>query len=261
MRRRQFIDQDVFGSDPAAIINDALARLLWPAYPRSQDPIGEHILIGVGPQPVKIVGVVADMHQNLETKPWPGVFRPYGQSPPPSAMLAVRTASDPLGFANAVRGQVQAIDPDQPVSAVRTMDNLIQAEVGPRTLMFKLLALFSGTALLITVVGIYGITRYWVVQRTRELGIRRALGAQEGNILGLVIGQGLGLAFGGVFIGVAGALALTRVMKAMLFDVSATDPSTFVGVGVLLMLLALIASYIPARRVTRIDPVTALRDG
>src|SRR6267378_3592455 len=160
-------------------------------------------------------------------------------------MLAVRTTSDPLGFANAVRGQVQAIDPDQPVSAVRTMDNLIQAEVGPRTLMFKLLALFSGTALLITVVGIYGITRYWVVQRTRELGIRRALGAQEGNILGLVIGQGLGLAFGGVFIGVAGALALTRVMKAMLFDVSATDPSTFVGVGVLLMLLALIASYIP----------------
>jgi putative ABC transport system permease protein len=176
-------------------------------------------------------------------------------------MLAVRTNGDPLSFANAVRSQVLTIDRDQPVSAVATMEDLVEASEGQLRLMMRLLGTFAGAATLLAMVGLYGVISYSVVQRTREIGIRRALGAQRGDILSLVIGQGFGLSLAGVMVGVCAAFALTRVMKGLLFQVSATDPLTFVGVSILFVAVALAASYIPARRATGIDPLDALRIG
>jgi len=174
-------------------------------------------------------------------------------------MFAVRTEGDPLRFVNSVRHQVLAIDRDQAVSAVKTMEDLVEAEVGQRRLIFTLLGLFAAVALLLASVGIYGVIAHTVVERTKEVGIRRALGAQQGDILRIVLGQGLGLALGGVAIGLGGALALTRVLESLLYHVSDTDPATFAGISLLLVLVALVASYIPARRATRIDPMEALR--
>jgi ABC-type antimicrobial peptide transport system permease subunit len=234
---------------------------LWPAYPDGQDPIGQRLFVGgVNPQPAEIVGIVADVHQNLEANIWPGsVYVSFPQNPPSFAMLAIRTAGDPLRFTRAVREQVQTLDRDQPISSVRTMDDLVEAQVGQRHLIVTLLGSFAGVALLLALLGIYGLIAYSVAQRTQEVGIRRALGAQHADILRLVVGQGLGLALAGVAAGVGGAVALTRVMKGLLFHVSATDPATFAGIALLFILVALAASYIPARRATRIDPMVALR--
>ena len=258
-RGREFTARDILGAAPVAIINESLVRRFWPAYPNGQDPVGQRILIGASPQPVEIVGIVADLHQSLESDPGPGMFRPCSQTPLASAMFAVRTEGDPLRFVNSVRQQVLAIDRDQAVSAVKTMEDLVEAQVGQRRLIFTLLGLFAGVALLLASVGIYGVIAYTVVERTKEVGIRRALGAQQGDILRIVLGQGLDLAVGGVAIGHGGAFALTRVLESLLYHVSATDPATFAGISLLLVLVALVASYIPARRATRIDPMTALR--
>jgi len=258
-RGREFTSRDILGATPVAIINESLARRFWPAYPNGQDPVGQRILIGASPQPVEIVGIVADLRQSLESDPGPGMFRPCSQTPPASAMFAVRTEGDPLRFVNSVRRQVLAIDRDQAVSAVTTMEDLVEAEVGQRRLIFTLLGLFAAMALLLASVGIYGVIAHTVVERTKEVGIRRALGAQQGDILRLVLGRGLGIALGGVAIGLGGAFALTRVIESLLYHVSATDPATFAGISLLLVLVALVASYIPARRATRIDPMEALR--
>jgi predicted permease len=259
-RGREFTARDALGGAPVAIINESLARRFWPAYPNGLDPVGQRIFIGATSHPAEIVGVVADMRQGLEGDPVPGMFRPCFQTPPASAMLAVRTKGDPLRFINAVRRQVLAIDRDQAVSEVRTMEDLVELELGQRRSILTLLELFAGTALLLAVVGIYGVISHTVVERTKEVGIRRALGAQYGDILRLVLGQGLGLALGGVAIGLGGALALTRVLESLLYHVSAADPITFAGMGLLFVVVALAASYFPARRATRIDPMAALRD-
>jgi ABC-type antimicrobial peptide transport system permease subunit len=158
-----------------------------------------------------------------------------------------------------VREQVRALDKDQGISAVRTMDDLVEEEVGQRRLLVILLGSFAGVALLLALIGIYGVIAYSVAQRTREMGIRRALGAQQSDILRLVVVQGFRLALAGVAIGLVGAYGLTRLMESLLFHVSATDPATFVGVALLFLFVALAASYIPARRATRIDPMAALR--
>ena len=214
----------------------------------------------MNPQPAEIVGIVADVRQNLESNIWPGsVYTSFAQNPPSFAMLAIRTAGDPLRFTRAVREQVQAIDRDQPISLVRRMDDLVEAQVGQRHLIVMLLGSFAGVALLLALIGIYGLIAYSVAQRTREVGIRRALGARHGDILRLVVGQGFALALAGVAVGVGGAIALTRVMKGLLFHVSATDPATFAGIAVLFLVVALAASAIPAHRATRIDPMEALR--
>ena len=168
---------------------------------------------------------------------------------------------DPRRFINAIRSQAPAIDPDQPVSDIRTMDEVIEASVGQRRLTMLLLGLFAGVALLLAVVGIYGVIAYSVAQRTQELGIRRALGAGQRDILRLVLGQGLGLALAGVALGIGGAFALTRVMTGLLFQVSATNPTTYIGVAGLFVSVALVASYFPARRAARVDPAAALRVG
>jgi putative ABC transport system permease protein len=262
MRRgRDFTEQDNSQAQRVAVIDEACARHFWPAYPYGSDPIGQHLLIGsVDPHPAEIVGIVAGVHQNLENTSWPDtVYVPFAQVPQPSAMLAVRMEHDPLRLTRAIQEQVWAIDHDQPVSGVRTMEDLIDAEIGERKLILNLLASFAGVALLLTLTGIYGVTAYSVARRTHEVVIRRALGAQYGDILRLVVAEAFGLSLVGVVIGVGGSLALTGVLKHFLFRLSATDPETFAGTAVLFILVALIASYIPANRATRIDPMTALR--
>jgi putative ABC transport system permease protein len=260
-RGREFSERDGADAPLTAIINESLARVLWPAYPNDVDPVGQHVLIGAKPAPVEIVGVVADMHQVLERDPWPAVYRPFDQVPLVSAAFIVRAAGDPLQFVHAVSDQVIAIDRDQAVSAVQSMEDLMEAEGGQRRLLLLLLACFAGVALLLSVIGIYGVIAYSTAQRTQEIGIRRALGAQDADILRLVVGQGIALTFGGIALGLAGALALTRVMTSLLFKTSDTDPMAFGGVALLFVLVAFAASYIPARRAARIDPATALRIG
>ena len=260
-RGREFTDQDAAGSQRVAIIDETTARRFWPAYPAGLDPIGQSLLIGgVNAQPVQIIGIAASVHQNLENSAWPEtVYVPFAPSPPPFAMLAIRTEGDPLHFVKVVREQVRGLDRDQPISAIRTMDDLLDEEVGQRRLIVMLLGSFAGVALLLAVIGIYGVISYSVSQRFQELGIRRALGAGQGDILRLVMGQGLGLTLAGITIGIAGGLALTRVITKLLFHVSATDPATFFGIGALFVIVAAAATYIPARRATKVDPMAALR--
>lgn len=261
-RGREFTAHDKAGAVPVVIINESLARVLWPQYPKSQDPIGQHLLIGNDLQPKEIVGIATDVHQTgKDSDPMAALYLPCAQKPPASAMLVVRTNGDPLTFGNAVRSQVLAIDPDQPVSEIATMDALVDASEGQLRLMMRLLGTFAGAATLLAVIGFYGVISYSVVQRTKEIGIRRALGAPRNNILSLVARQVLILALAGVVLGVGGAFALTRLLQDLLFQVSATDPATFVGISILFVLVALAASYIPARRAAGVDPLVALRIG
>ena len=260
-RGREFTEQDTAEAPRVAIIDEALARRFWPAYPAGQDPVGQRLWIGgVNKEPAQIVGIVANVHQDLDSSAWPeSVYVSFPQNPQPSAMLAIRTAGDPLGLTRAVREQVRTLDRDQPIAAVQTMDELVEAQVGQRRLLGILLGSFATVALLLALIGIYGVIAYSVTQRTQEMGIRRALGARSSDVLRLVVGEGLRLVLAGVAVGIAGAFGLTRLMKALLFGVSPADPATFAGIALLFLLVAFAASYIPARRATRIDPMTALR--
>jgi putative ABC transport system permease protein len=260
-RGRDFAERDSAQTQRVAIIDDACARHFWPDYPNGQDPVGQHLLIGgIDPHPAEIIGVVASVHQNLENTEWPNtVYVPFAQNAQSFAMLAVRTHGDPLVFARAVREQVRAIDPDQPISKVRTMEELIDEEIGERNLILTLLGSFGGVALLLTLTGIYGIAAYSVVRRTHEVGIRRALGAQAGDILRLIVTETFVLSLAGVLLGLGGAMALTGALRHYVFQLSTSDPGTFLGISALFILVAFCASYVPAWRATRIDPIRALR--
>ena len=265
-RGREFTAGDnAPGAPPVVMINESLARLFWPNYPTGRDPIGRHIWEGADKAigELEIVGVVGDVHERgLTSEPRPEFYVPLIVHPPQRAYLAARTqGADPLGLANTIRNEVLAIDRDQAVSDVHTMEEVIEESVGQRRLTMVLVGLFASVALLLSVVGIYGLVAYSVALRTQEVGIRRALGAQTGDILRLVLSQGLALAISGVALGLIGTFALTRVMKEFLFQISATDPPTFVGVALLFVLVVLAASFIPARRAARGDPLLALRVG
>ncbi len=260
-RGRDFSERDTAGAPRVAIVDETLVRLFWPAYPGGKDVIGQRLLVGgVNPQPAEIVGIVPHVHQTLEDATWPQtVYVSFAQAPQQSAMLAIRTAGDPLRFTRTIREQVRSLDREQPLAAVHTMDDLVDAETGQRRLILTLLASFAAVAVLLALIGMYGLIAYSVAQRTHELAIRRALGARESDVLRLIVGHGFALALAGAAIGVGGALALTRVMKSLLFHVSATDPTTFAALALSFLAIAVAASYIPARRGLRIDPLQALR--
>ncbi len=257
-RGRGFTLQDDAAAPLTAIINEALARELWPGYPTGPDPVGQRIWIGASTAPVEIAGIVADVRQKLGGEPTPAMYRPLAQFTSAGAFL-VRTNADPLRFANAIRAQVQAIDRDQAVSSVESLEDLEDAAFGQMRLIVPLLSGFACIATLLALTGIYGVIAYSVAQRTKEVGIRRALGAQYADILRLVLRQGLILGIAGIILGAAGGLALTRFMKSLLFGISPTDPATFAVVAILFLAVAVAASYIPARRAARIDPMQAIR--
>jgi predicted permease len=246
------------GASPVVIINETLARRLWP----TENPLARHIKSGYDKFAglMEVVGVAADIREGgLASDAQREFYVPCALHPPQTAYLILRTKGDPLRFANMIRKHVQAIDPNQPVSDVQTMESVLTATLGQRRLTMALLGAFAAAALLLALIGIYGVIAYSVAQRTQEVGIRRALGAQPSDILRLVVRQGLVLTFIGGALGMGGAFAVTRVMKGMLFGVSATDPATFAGIALLFIAVAFIASYLPARRALCIDPMEALR--
>jgi putative ABC transport system permease protein len=242
----------------AAIINEAMARRFWP----NEDVIGKRFTISGsdGELPCEIIGLVGNVrHFGLDIEVAPEMYVSYLQSPWPSMTIVVRSSADTGSVISAVREAIWAEDKNQPISNVTTMEQRISASTAARRFGMLLLALFAAVALVLAAVGIYGVMSYAVAQRTHEIGVRVALGAQRRDVLRLVVGQGLKLVLLGLGLGLAGALALTRFLKTLLFGVSATDPLTFVGIAVLLALVALLACYIPARRATKVDPLIALR--
>lgn len=257
-RGREFTQRDDAHAPLTVILNEALARKLRPNYPNGLDPVGQRVWIGAKMDPVEAVGIVADTHQYLDTDLTPAMYRPLAQMTNAQALL-IRTEEDPLRSVNAVRMETRAMDPDQAVSGVKSLEDLIAADVGYNGPILSLLSGFAGVALLLALTGLYGVIAYTVAQRTQEVGIRRALGAQHADILRLVLGQGLSLTIAGIALGVGGGLALTRYLKSLLFQVSPADPATFAGLAILFLAAALAAAYFPARRAMKIDPMQALR--
>jgi putative ABC transport system permease protein len=255
---RTFDQRDGAKSPLVAMINQTAAKKFWPG----QDPVGTRFRFDDAKTPwITIVGIVADVRQaGLDVPPRPEIYYPYDQHDffAPS-YLAVRTAGDPMAVANAVREQIWAADKDQPITGVMPLEQMLADYLAPRELQSSLLGGFAGFALLLAALGIYAVLAFSVAQRTQEIGVRVALGAQQRDILRGVLSQGLKLAGIGVVIGVAGALALSQVLTTLLFGVSATDPWALSGAVAMLLAVAAAACYIPARRAMRVDPMVALR--
>lgn len=253
---RLFTDRDVPSSPRVAIINEAFARRYFPG----EDPIGKSLSLRDKQGLREVVGVVGDAkHASLHAETRPEVYVPFLQSPYYFLWLVVRTASEPGSLASAIEWEVRAVDKDQAVSDVRTMEELLARSIGQRRFNMLLLLTFAVLALALASVGLYGVMSYSVTQRTHEIGIRMALGAGPRDVLKLVVGQGLVLTLLGVGIGLVAAFGLTRLMSSLLYGVRADDPATFGFVSLLLIAVALLASYIPARKAANVDPTVALR--
>jgi putative ABC transport system permease protein len=268
LRGRLLEDADQEQATPVAVVNETLARMHWP----NEDPLGRRIRLPNGSQATTafliVVGVVADVkNDGLTEAARQEVYVPLRQRTAAIAgmgfarqmTLAVRTSVEPLNLVNAIRQEVMALDRNVPIASVRTMEQIMATvTVQPRFNMI-LLGIFAAVALVLAAVGIYGVLSYSVTQRTHEIGLRLALGAQQGEVLKLVVRQGMILALLGVAIGLAASFALTRLLTGLLYGVSATDPLTFIVIALLLTMVALMACWIPARRATKVDPMIALR--
>jgi len=240
------------------VVNEAFERKFWPAGPSA---VGKRLRFGDTRPWVTIVGVVGDIRQTgLDVPSRPEMYLPAAQAPFPTDWLAVRTAGDPASLAGAVRRELRAVDKDLPIRDVSTMEQILDRETFDRRVEALLLAIFAALAVLLASVGIYGVLAYMVAQRTGEIGIRVALGAKPADVLVTVAGQGMALSAAGIAIGTVAALAVTRLLTKLLFGISATDPATFAGVALLLLAVAGLASYLPARRAMRVDPILALRE-
>jgi putative ABC transport system permease protein len=260
LRGRSFLESDDAGSTPVTIISDAMAKKYWP----EQDPLGKQ----VGPKspiyPVAtIVGIAADVkHLSLREAPPPEMYVPYTQKVWPSLLtmsIVLRTTQDPASIATSAREAIHSIDPDLPIANVRTLDNIVDDSMTVPRFAVLFLGAFGGLALILATVGMYGVISYSVAQRTQEIGIRMALGAQQRDVLKMVLRYGIRLAGIGLTIGLAAAFGVTRLMKSFLYGVQPADPLTFASVVILLMLVALAACYVPARRAMKVDPMVALR--
>jgi putative ABC transport system permease protein len=258
VKGRGFTEQDHFDAPTVVIINESFERLYFP----DEEPIGKRVISPASSDgiPMTIVGVAGDVRNGgPEDEPRPEFYYSYFQNPIRFMFMAIRTAAEPSGLIPAIRREIWSEDNDLPLANISTLEQLLSKTIAQRRFNLLLLGLFSGLALVLAVVGIYGVVSYAVTQRTHEIGIRLALGAQQGDVRKLVIRQGMIPVVVGIAIGLSGALALTRLMKSLLFGVSATDPLTFVGLSLLLIVVALAACWIPARRATKVDPLLALR--
>jgi putative ABC transport system permease protein len=264
-RGRGLSDQDTNGSPPVTVINETMVK----RYFKKQDPIGQRIMIQeivpgktqLGPEvPWQVVGVIADENvAGLTDDGSAGIYVTNEQSPQYGMSLVVRTGMDPLTLDHGMRAAIHEVDPDQPLTDVRTLEQVKSESVASDKLQTRLLGIFAAAAMLLAAIGIYGVIAYAVVQRTHEMGIRAALGASAGNLLRLVLTSGMALAAAGLALGFLGAVAVTRLMSNLLFGVSPRDPATLAVVAALLGCVAFIACLIPARRATKVDPVVALR--
>ncbi len=253
---RQFTAADNAAAPKVVMVNETFARRFW----GKQNPLQRHVLVGRGPAQSEVIGVAADVkNQGLAQETQAQLYLPFEQLPWADMNLLVRTIVPPASVTWAVRAQIAAIDPDQPVAGIQTVDQLVDSSLAQPRFIVLLLGIFSATALALSVIGIYGVLSYWVAQRRYELGIRLALGAQRADILRSVVRQGLRLAMAGIVIGLIAALLLTGLMSSMLYQVGALDLTTFAVAPLVFLAIALAASYLPARGATRVDPVEALR--
>jgi len=259
VRGRAFSAADTREATPVAIVNEAFARAAWPG----EDPIGKRFTAGNatrGNSAAAVVGVVGDVrHVSLDARPEPEFYRPHAQTVMGGVTLALRTSGDPLALAGLTRQTVNAIDANVPISDVRSMEQVISESVARPRLIMSLLLVFAGVGVVLGAVGVYGVIAYAVGERRREIGVRIALGAEPGRVAGAVLAKGVRYAAIGIAIGLAGSFAVTRLMRTLVFGVSTTDPATFVGLSVFLVVVAALASYLPARDAARTDPMVAMR--
>jgi putative ABC transport system permease protein len=257
IRGRAFTERDDANAPKVLILNQTMAREFFP----NADPIGRRMVMGQGANALaSVVGVAGDVrNRGLDAQPQPAFFVPFSQDPDSAMEVALLTAVEPASVATAVRNAVAAIDPEQPAFDISTMDERLTASVAPRRFNLLLLASFALLAMLLASVGIYGVVSYAAVQRTHEVGVRMALGAQRRDVLKLVVEQGMVLLLIGIGVGLTGAFLLTRFLAGLLYGVRPTDSATFAAVSLLLAVVAIVACYIPARRATKVDPMVALR--
>ena len=257
LRGRTFDDADTASSPAVVVINESMARQIAPA----GDAIGKRIKHGFKKKQVaEVVGIVGDVKfAGLDKETKPEMYAPFTQGPWPFLRLVVRAKSDPLNLAASIRAEAQSIDKDQPVDKISTMRSMVNSSIAPRRFYMQLLGSFAVMAFILASIGIYGLVSYSVAQRTREIGIRMALGAGRNDVLRLVLTEGFKLTIIGLVLGLVGAFAATKVLRSLLFEVKPADPFTFIAVSVSLLVIALLACYIPARRATKVDPLVALR--
>jgi predicted permease len=255
LRGRDFTQADLDTSAPVLIANQTLARRLWPG----QDPIGRFVWLGPKAK-YQIIGVAGDVrHEGLREKPGAAIYGPISHFPRSTLKIFVRTAGDPRSLAAPVRATIRAIDPDQPISEIAPLPEIVSETVARPRFYSVMLAIFAGLALLLAGSGLYGVISYGVQRRTREIGVRMALGAVSEEVLAMVVREGLRVCAIGVAIGLVLSAAATRFLSSLLFGVSATDPAVFAGAALFLLGVGALAAYAPARRASRIDPMTALR--
>ncbi|HEY0564848.1 MAG TPA: ABC transporter permease [Terriglobales bacterium] len=255
LQGRAFTDADVKTAPKVAIVNQAFARRFWP----NQNPLGKHVAIG-RQTPSEVIGIAGDVHNSgVVTDPQPQVYVPFAQLPWADGNLLIRAEVEPHSVLSAVRQQIAAIDPEQPIANVQTGDELMSTAVAQNRFTTMLVGAFAVTAVILAIIGVYGTLAYAVAQRRPELSIRLALGAERSSILRLVVRQGLLLIGTGIVIGIVASFAVTRTMASMLYKVGSVDPLTFIGASVLLLAIAIAASYLPARRASEVSPLEVLR--
>jgi putative ABC transport system permease protein len=260
-RGRSFNDHDTQSGNRVVIVNEELARLYWPG----QDPQGKQLRVGGRDPWLSVVGVAGNvLSQGQDAGVHPEIYIPYQQFPwllggPNHLVVRTSAAGKPQSLVHAVVQEVHRLDKDQPVADIATMEQIAREPMAQQRMVTALLTSFASLALVLSALGIYSVLSYSVAQRTREIGLRVALGAQRGSVMRLVVGGGVGLAFLGITIGIAAAWALTRLMTDLLYGVRATDPVTFGAVAIVLAATSLLACYIPARRAMNVDPIIALR--
>jgi putative ABC transport system permease protein len=256
-RGRVFTKEDRAGAPRVTVVNESFAARFFPG----EDAIGKRILT-VATQPFReIVGIVGDTKQyGLSEKDMEQVYEPIDQSPSPFMTYIVKTSTEPMLLARSIEKRIQNVDREQALSALRPLRQFVEESTKPSRAMMISLAAFAGVALLIASTGLYGVISYSVSQRTREIGLRMALGAPRTHLLKLILREGVFITFAGLVVGVAGAVGLTRLLQTWLFETSATDLATYVGISAVLASVSLLACYVPARRALSVDPVVALRN-